>query len=154
MNHRTVSICVFKVKHDGRDTTWLHRTSFIHICLIYIKILQWKQNLSAHLRIFMNLRMHCSASRLLHSDRIWSLPAASYIFSSLAISTSKVLYLDISSSVLCTAFCLASLTPGTFKNWLKWCFHLPKMWVTAHIRPTSEYCTGSSLKLLLAQGHN
>ena len=30
----------------------LHRTGFIQICLVYIKILQWRQNLSAHLRVY------------------------------------------------------------------------------------------------------
>jgi len=29
----------------------LHRTGFIQMCLMQIKILQWRQNLSAHLRI-------------------------------------------------------------------------------------------------------
>jgi hypothetical protein len=30
----TVSICVFKVKYDRIDTTRLHRTGFIQICLM------------------------------------------------------------------------------------------------------------------------
>ena len=47
---RTVSICVFQVMYDGREIPCDYTEPVLSRCLRQIKILQWRQNLSAHLR--------------------------------------------------------------------------------------------------------
>ena len=48
---RTVSICGFKVKYDGREISCDYTEPVLSRCVHVNKILQWRQNLSAHIRI-------------------------------------------------------------------------------------------------------